>query len=259
VFIRLKFVLTKCVEWNIGNFIILFDKKCVGRLASFICQFALCCKTILQIVSDNMPNTEFMNKRGCKMIIKSADFVKSAVNPSHYPSEVLPEIAFAGRSNVGKSSLINKIVNRKRLVKTSSTPGRTQLINFFLVNKALSFVDLPGYGYAKVPLTVKKKWGPMIETYLSKREMLRGVVLIMDIRRVPGYEEMNFIEWLAYYGIPSILVLTKVDKLSKTKQLARQPLIAEALSLNKENLILFSAKSGQGKDAVWDRIEKLTE
>ena len=191
------------------------------------------------------------------MIIKSADFVKSAVTPSHYPSELLPEIAFAGRSNVGKSSLVNKLVNRKRLVKTSSTPGRTQLINFFLVNNAISFVDLPGYGYAKVPMAVKKKWGPMIETYLSKREMLRGVVLIMDMRRVPGHEEMNFIEWLADYGIPSILVLTKADKLSKTKQLAQHALAAKALSLNKEELISFSAKSGQGKEAVWDRIEKL--
>ena len=119
------------------------------------------------------------------MHIKSAEFVTSAVKPSHYPPAALPEIAFAGRSNVGKSSLINTLVNRKKLVKTSSTPGRTQLINFFDINSHMVFVDLPGYGYAKVPAFVKKTWGPMIETYLSTRETLAGIVLIMDIRRIP--------------------------------------------------------------------------
>ena len=191
------------------------------------------------------------------MIIKSAEFVKSAVKPSQYPSAVLPEIAFTGRSNVGKSSLINTLVNRKRLVKTSSTPGRTQLINFFLINKAFLFVDLPGFGYAKVPDSVRKKWGPMIETYLSSRKTLKGVVLIMDIRRIPGMQEFNFIEWLHYYNIPSILILTKADKLSKTKQLKQHLNIAKALSVDKDDLILFSAKSRLGKDAVWNAVEGL--
>ena len=191
------------------------------------------------------------------MIIKSAEFVTSAVKPSQYPLSVLPEIAFAGRSNVGKSSLINILVNRKRLVKTSSTPGRTQLINFFNINEAFYFVDLPGYGYAKVPASVKKKWGPMIETYLTTRETLKGVVLIMDIRRMPGPEELNFIDWLNHYYISTILVLTKSDKLSKTRQKKQQLEIANALSVNKDNLILFSAKSRQGKDEVWDAVEKL--
>lgn len=191
------------------------------------------------------------------MIIKSAEFVTSAVKPSQYPLSVLPEIAFAGRSNVGKSSLINILVNRKRLVKTSSTPGRTQLINFFNINEAFCFVDLPGYGYAKVPASVKKKWGPMIETYLTTRETLKGVVLIMDIRRMPGPEELNFIDWLNHYYISTILVLTKSDKLSKTRQKKQQLEIANALSVNKDNLVLFSAKSRQGKDEVWDAVEKL--
>ena len=189
------------------------------------------------------------------MIIKSSEFVTSAVKASHYPEASLPEIAFAGRSNVGKSSMINKLINRKRLVKTSSTPGRTQLINFFLINNAFSFVDLPGYGYAKVPKSVKKKWGPMIETYLSTRSTLKGVVLIMDIRRIPGVEELNFTDWLHHFDIPSLFVLTKADKLSKTKQKKQQAAIAEALSVDKDNLILFSAKSGQGKDVVWEEIE----
>ena len=191
------------------------------------------------------------------MIIKSAEFVKSAVTPAQYPDAVLPEFAFTGRSNVGKSSLINTLVNRKRLVKTSATPGRTQLINFFVINKAFSFVDLPGYGYAKVPASVRKKWGPMIETYLSTRKTLKGVALIMDARRVPGLQDLNFIEWLYYYNIPGILILTKADKLSKTKRLTQQATIAKALSVDKDDLILFSAKSRLGKDVVWDSIEGL--
>jgi len=191
------------------------------------------------------------------MIIKSAEFVKSAVKPSQYPSMALPEIAFTGRSNVGKSSLINTLVNRKNLVKTSSTPGRTQLINFFIINKIISFVDLPGFGYAKVPDSIKKTWGPMIETYLKTRKTLKGVVLIMDIRRIPGMLELNFIEWLHYYNIPCIKILTKSDKLSKVKQKNQYLAIAKALSLNKENLILFSAKSRLGKDDVWKAIEAL--
>jgi GTP-binding protein len=191
------------------------------------------------------------------MIIKSAEFVKSAVKPAQYPDAVLPEFAFTGRSNVGKSSLINTLVNRKRLVKTSATPGRTQLINFFLINKTFSFVDLPGFGYAKVPASVRKKWGPMIETYLSTRKSLKGVALIMDVRRIPGIQDLNFIEWLYYYNIPGILILTKADKLSKTKQLIQKATIAKALSVDKDDLILFSAKSRLGKDVVWDAIEGL--
>ena len=191
------------------------------------------------------------------MIIKSAKFVKSAAKSSQYPPAVLPEIAFAGRSNVGKSSLINILVNRKHLVKTSSTPGRTQLINFFVINETFSFVDLPGYGYARVPKSVKKNWGPMIETYFSTRETLKGVVLIMDIRRMPDQKELNLIDWFNYINIYSILILTKADKLSKTKQINQHLAIAKALSVDKKELILFSTKSRQGKDAVWHAIEKL--
>jgi len=193
------------------------------------------------------------------MIIKSAEFVTSAVKQSQYPPEVLPEIAFAGRSNVGKSSLINTLVNRKRLVKTSSTPGRTQLINFFDINNSFTFVDLPGYGYAKVPAAVRKKWGPMIETYLSTRQTLNGVVIILDIRRQPRQEEQDLIGWLAHYSIASLLVLTKTDKLSKTKVTKQQNAIIRALAVEKEDAILFSAKTRRGRNAVWDAIVSLTD
>jgi len=189
------------------------------------------------------------------MIIKSADFVTSAVRPVQYPESSLPEIAFAGRSNVGKSSLINTLVNRKRLVKTSSTPGRTQLINFFIINQTFYLVDLPGYGYARVPASVQKKWGPMVERYLKERTGLQAVTLIMDIRRTPRAEERNFIDWLQLYRIPTIPVLTKVDKLSKTRQNKQVGLIASALDIDREQLTLFSAKSRQGKDRLWTLLK----
>jgi GTP-binding protein len=191
------------------------------------------------------------------LIIKSAEFVTSAVKPSQYPPSVLPEIAFAGRSNVGKSSLINTLLNRKRLVKTSSTPGRTQLINFFNINEEFSFVDIPGYGYAKVPASVKKNWGPMIETYITTRKTLKGVILILDIRRTPGPEERNMLDWLHHHNIPSVPVLTKSDKLSKTRQQRQLIEIVNTLSADKDNFILFSTKTRQGKDEVWDAIKNL--
>ena len=191
------------------------------------------------------------------MIITSAEFIKSAVKPSQYPPADAPEIAFAGRSNVGKSSLINKLLNRRRLVKTSSTPGRTQLINFFSINETFTFVDLPGYGYAKVPQHIRKKWGPMVETYLSSRKTLKGVVLVLDIRRTPRVEESDLINWLNHYRLSLILVLTKIDKISKTKQNKQRKTVAESLSVEESELILFSAKSGAGKETLWKAIENL--
>ena len=191
------------------------------------------------------------------MKILSAEFVTSATKPSEYPPEGYPEIAFAGRSNVGKSSLINVLVNRKRLVKTSSTPGRTQLLNFFDINDYITFVDLPGYGYARVPASVKKKWGPMIETYLAGRDTLKGVVLILDIRRIPRDEEHHLIAWLDHYAIARILVLTKADKLSKTKQGQQCAAVAGSLNVDSRDLILFSAKSRSGREDVWEAIENL--
>ena len=189
------------------------------------------------------------------MIVKNTQFIKSATRPAHYPEGNLPEIAFAGRSNVGKSSLVNVLVNRKNLVRTSSTPGRTQLINFFQVNDDFMLVDLPGYGYAKVPLAVKKDWRPMMETYLAKRENLRGVVLILDIRRVPNEDDLQMLAWLRAYSIPPIIVITKCDKLSKNERARQTAVITATLGVEKDELTFFSALNKEGKDAVWARID----
>lgn len=191
------------------------------------------------------------------MHVKSTEFIKSATKPAHYPEGDLPEIAFAGRSNVGKSSLINALVNRKALVRTSSTPGRTQLINFFAVNGAFSLVDLPGYGFAKVPLEVKKQWGPMIQTYLSSRTNLRGVVLIIDIRRIPKDEDIQLLEWLRTFGVPPILVVTKCDKVSKSQRERYISAIAGVLGVSRGEISPFSALSKEGGIGIWQRIEHL--
>jgi GTP-binding protein len=158
---------------------------------------------------------------------------------------------------VGKSSLINVLVNRKHLVRTSNTPGRTQLINFFRINETLTFVDLPGYGFAKVPLAVKKEWGPMIEAYLSRRPNLRGVVLIFDIRRVPGAEDLQMLQWLRACGIPPLLVVTKCDKLSSSQRSKQASVIARHLGVEREELRFFSALKREGVDEVWEIIEAL--
>ncbi len=192
------------------------------------------------------------------MIIKSAEFVTSAVKASQFPPPGLPEFAFAGRSNVGKSSLINTLVNRKKLVLTSSTPGKTRLINFFCINETLMFVDLPGYGYARVSQEERRQWAPMIEGYLTGRETLRGVVVLLDIRRTaPGVEERRLMDWLDSRRIPRVLVVTKSDKLSKTVQRKHRAAIAQALDTAEGELILFSSKSRLGRDLIWNAISDL--
>ncbi len=191
------------------------------------------------------------------MIVKQTEFVKSAVKPSQYPEENLPEIAFAGRSNVGKSSLINTLINRKNLVKTSSKPGCTQLINFFKINNQVLFVDLPGYGYAKVSKKVRSKWRPMMEAYLSNRSNLMGVILLIDIRRQAEKEELDLIDWFEKNHTPCLVVLTKADKFSKQKRHQQLTLISKKLGIPDEHVILFSAKSKLGKDIIWNEIDNL--
>ncbi len=193
------------------------------------------------------------------MIIRSAKFICSAVTPEHYPPADLPEVAFAGRSNVGKSSLINKILNRKKLVRTSKTPGRTQLLNFFEINEIYRFVDLPGYGYAKVPAEVQKRWRPMVETYLTSRSNMRGMVLLLDIRREPSKEDLNLWHWLQTMSIEVVTVTTKVDKLSRNKRNKQIAAIAKTLGCKKEELIEFSAITGEGRHEIWKELLRLLE
>jgi GTP-binding protein len=191
--------------------------------------------------------------------ILSAEFVKSATKPSEYPAEGLPELAIAGKSNVGKSSLINTLVNRKNLAKTSSTPGRTQLINFFRINGNLSLVDLPGYGFAKVPLQVRQTWKPMVESYLQTRREIRLVVVILDARRGPSAEDFNLLDWLDYHRIPSLLVLTKTDKLSQIEKAKQKKSIAGNPLLSGKPVLFFSAVSGEGKEELWKIIRRHAE
>ncbi len=188
------------------------------------------------------------------MKVTSAEFIKSATRPSEYPPADFPEIAFAGRSNVGKSSLINTLVNRKRLVKTSSTPGRTRLLNFFAINGRIMFVDLPGYGYAKVQARVRSTWGAMIDTYILGRPALKSIVLILDIRRDPDEKDLSLMAWLRHHRIPFITVLTKADKLSGIKQKNRVRAIEQALPDAAGSMICFSAKTRQGLDQLWQAI-----
>ncbi len=189
------------------------------------------------------------------MKITSAQFIKSATKPSEYPrGRKLPELAFAGRSNVGKSSLINALVGRKNLAKTSASPGRTQTINFYLVNEKISFVDLPGYGYARVPLAVRKAWKPMVESYLQVRQELRLVVLILDARREVSPEDANLLDWLDHHRIPSVLVLTKADKLSQMERARQKRRLIENLMLAGRDFLFFSAQTGEGKEELWKKI-----
>ena len=189
-------------------------------------------------------------------VIKSAEFLKAAVKPDQYPGHDLPEIAFAGRSNVGKSSLINRLLNRKKLVRTSSTPGRTQMLNFFVINEAFCFVDLPGYGYAKAPKALKKGWGLMVNTYIRERNNLKGVVLILDVRRKPSEGDIEFFHLLSECRIPVLTVATKVDKLSANKQSKALKEIAAFLGKDVE-ITPFSALSGQGRKEVWEAIDEV--
>lgn len=187
-------------------------------------------------------------------------FVASAYTPQQYPPPDRPEVAFAGRSNVGKSSVLNKLINRRHLAATSSKPGRTRSINFFAVGKDLYLVDLPGYGYAKVPTHVKKGWKKLVEAYLLERPTLRGVVLILDIRRDPGSDDLDLIQWLQHHRIPVLLVLTKADKLSRQRALNRAAAIFKSLKhMNLPMPLVFSSRTGMGKEQLWDSIMNLVE
>ena len=186
------------------------------------------------------------------MKVTSATFVKSATSPEHYPRDRRPEIAFMGRSNVGKSSLMNSLLGFKGLARTSSTPGRTQLINFFLINDAFYFVDLPGYGYARVPRDVKKHWGPMVEKYLATRSGLVLSILITDSRHGPTELDLLMKEWLEARGKPFITIATKADKLSSNQ--LRASLVRASAVVGNTELVAYSAVTGSGAARLWKEI-----
>jgi GTP-binding protein len=193
------------------------------------------------------------------MIIRSIEFVTSAPSLSKCPDTDWPEIAFAGRSNVGKSSLINCLLNRKGLVRTSSTPGRTQLLNYFAVNEELFFVDLPGYGFARAPKSVRQRWMPMVKGYLEGRDSLKVVVWLLDARRTPSPEDLEFLDLLEEAGLPTIPVVTKVDKVSRQQLSKRLADIAGHTGLDAEHFTPFSVTKRQGFDELWDRIAAALE
>lgn len=188
--------------------------------------------------------------------ILSAEFIKSATKPSEYPPGNFPEIVMAGKSNVGKSSLINALVNRKNLAKISSRPGKTQVINFYLINKKISLVDLPGYGYARAPLEIRKNWKPMVESYLQTRKEIRLVILILDARRGVSAEDLTLLDWLDFHKIPCVLALTKADKLSQLERARQKKALAENSLLAGKAVVFCSALTGEGKNELWKLIQE---
>jgi GTP-binding protein len=188
--------------------------------------------------------------------ISSARFVKSATRPEDFPRDQRPEIAFCGRSNIGKSSLLNSLTNAHGLARTSSSPGRTQTVNFFLINERVYFVDLPGYGYAKVSKTLRESWGPMIEGYLRNREQLKLAVMLVDSRMTATESDQMMKQWLDHHGIPNTVVLTNTDKLSNNQ--LNHALRHGAQTLNTKEIIAFSAVTGAGKEEILARIGAAT-
>ena len=185
----------------------------------------------------------------------NASILLSAANKSHYPQDDLPEIALAGRSNVGKSSFINTLLNRKNLARTSSKPGKTQLLNFFNIDDKMRFVDVPGYGYAKVSKTERAKWGKMIEEYLTTRDNLCGVVSLVDLRHDPSADDVQMYEFLKYYEIPVIVVATKADKIPRGKWNKHEAAIKKKLNFDKtDQFVIFSSVNKTGLDESWDAI-----
>ncbi len=190
------------------------------------------------------------------MKINKSEFVISAVGKKQYPDQGFPEVAFAGRSNVGKSSLINTLINRKNLARTSGRPGKTQTINFYLINDNFHLVDLPGYGFAKVSKDIKAKWSEFIEEYLNDRPNLVGIIQLIDLRHPPTEDDVMMYEWLKHLGVPFILVATKADKIAKGQYLRHKKIIREKLMINNEDIQLFSSENKIGREEVLKWIEE---
>ncbi|MHB8174826.1 MAG: ribosome biogenesis GTP-binding protein YihA/YsxC [Nitrospirota bacterium] len=190
------------------------------------------------------------------MKVISAEFVKAAVDERGWPKDNLPQVAFAGRSNVGKSSLINSLVNRRGLVRTSSTPGKTREINFFLINSSFYFVDLPGFGFARVPGKVQESWGEMIEDYLLNSPRLRLIIFLLDIRHKPGENDVIMNRWLTGNSLPAAYAATKADKIARGARRGYVEALSGGLDVPPERIIQFSSVTGEGKDRLWETINK---
>ncbi len=194
------------------------------------------------------------------MNVNNASLAAVAVKKEQYPTDRMPEIAFAGKSNVGKSSLINTMLNRKSLARTSQSPGKTRTINFYNVENLLYFVDLPGYGYAKAPKSEKEKWGKMIEGYLLKRQELKSIILLVDIRHEPGENDIMMYEWLKHYGHNIIIAATKSDKLKRSQLPKHIKMLSSAFGLSKDDILIpFSSQDKNGKDELWQVIENICQ
>ncbi|ALC84827.1 MULTISPECIES: ribosome biogenesis GTP-binding protein YihA/YsxC [Bacillaceae] len=190
------------------------------------------------------------------MKVNNVELLISAVRPAQYPEGDLPEFALAGRSNVGKSSFINKMIGRKSMARISSKPGKTQTLNFYKLEEDLLFVDVPGYGYAKVSKTERAAWGKMIETYFTSRSVLKAVVLIVDLRHPPTADDCMMYDFLKHYNIPCIVVATKADKIPKGKWDKHKKIVKDELQMEKSDpLVVFSSETGLGFDAAWAEIE----
>ena len=190
------------------------------------------------------------------MVIKSVNLETVCGVTSTLPVNDKPEFAFAGKSNVGKSSLINALMNRKAYARTSAQPGKTQTINFYNINDALYYVDLPGYGYAKVSQTEKEKWGKMIERYLHKSQQIRQVFLLVDIRHEPGANDKQMYEWIVYNGYRPVIIATKLDKINRSQIQKHVKMLRVGLGLQKDDILIpFSAETKQGRDEIWALIE----
>lgn len=191
------------------------------------------------------------------MIIKNVNLETVCGIKSKLPQNTLPEFAFAGKSNVGKSSLINALMNRKSYARTSSQPGKTQTINFYRINDHMYYVDLPGYGYAKVSLEEKAKWGKMIENYLNKSAMLKKVFLLVDIRHDPSENDKMMYDWILHNGWKPIIIATKLDKLKRSQVAGQVKKIRTGLGMGKEDVLIpFSAETKQGREEIWAILEK---
>ncbi len=192
------------------------------------------------------------------MEVHNVEITTSAVKPSQYPQTDIPEIAFVGRSNVGKSSLTNSLINRRSFARTSSQPGKTQTLNFYKVEEQVFFVDVPGYGYAKVSKKMREEFGQMIGTYLTERPQLKGVISLVDARHEPSEEDIAMYNWLTYYNIPVLVVATKADKIARGKWNKAESVIKKALEFDRETSAfqMFSAVTKSGKDEVWAWIEE---